>query len=103
TGKVESVKLLLEHGAEINAAEEFRGQTPLMFAAAENHADVTKFLLDHGALVNARSMKFNFSDVKMAGGGAFMDRPEGSLTPLFFASREGAVETAEVLIGAGAD
>jgi len=103
TGKVESVKLLLEHGAEINAAEEFRGQTPLMFAAAENHADAAKFLLDHGALVNARSMKFDFGDVKMAGGGAFMDRPEGSLTPLFFAAREGAMETGRVLIAAGAD
>jgi ankyrin repeat protein len=103
TGKVDSVKLLVEHGAEVNAAEEFRGQTPLMFAAAENHAEVAKLLLARGALVNARSVKFNFGDVKMSAGGAFMDRPEGGLTPLFFTAREGAIETAQVLIAAGAE
>lgn len=103
TGNVNAVKLLVEHQAAINGAEEFRGQTPLMFAAAENHADVVKFLIDHGAEVNAHSAKFNFGDVKMAGGGAFMDRPEGGLTPLFFAARQGAIETANVLLAAGAD
>src|SRR5262249_37554217 len=81
----------------------FRGQTPLMFAAAENHSDVAKFLIARGAQVNARSAKFNFGDVKMAGGGAFMDRAEGGLTPLFFTAREGAIETAQVLIAAGAE
>ena len=103
TGNVEAVKILTEHGADINAAEEFRGQTAMMFAAAENHPDVVKFLIDHGARVNARSLKYDFGSVKMAGGGAFMDRPEGGLTPLFFAAREGAIETAQVLIAAGAE
>jgi uncharacterized protein len=103
TGHVNAVKLLIERGALVNAAEEFRGQTPLMFAATENHADVAKFLLEHGALVNAQSAKFNFGEVKMAGGGAFMDRGEGGLTPLFFTARQGAIETAQVLIAAGAD
>jgi ankyrin repeat protein len=103
TGNLDAVKLLIDHQSAVNAAEEFRGQTPLMFAAAENHPQVVKFLIDHGAQVNARSRKFNFGDVKMANGGAFMDRGEGALTPLFFASREGAIETARVLIAEGAD
>jgi ankyrin repeat protein len=103
TGNVAAVKLLIEHQAEVNAAEEFRGQTPLMFATAENHAEVAKFLIEHGALVNARSVKFNFGEVKMASGGAFVDRAEGDLTPLFLAARQGAIETAQVLIAAGAD
>jgi ankyrin repeat protein len=103
SGHVDAVKLLVESGADVSAAEEFRGATPLMFAAEENHAEVVKFLLSHGAKVNARSAKFNFGDVKMAGGGAFMDRPEGGLTPLFFTAREGAIESAQVLIAAGAD
>ena len=45
SGSVESVKLLLEAGADVNAAEKFRGQTALMLAAAENHAPVVKALL----------------------------------------------------------
>jgi len=103
TGKVDSVKLLVESGADVNAAEEFRGQTPVMFAAAENHADVVKFLVGRGANVNARSAKLNFGNVNMAAGGAFVDRAEGALSPLFFAARQGAIETAEALIAAGAD
>jgi ankyrin repeat protein len=103
TGNVDAVKLLIDHQAGVNTAEEFRGQTPLMFAAAEDHPQVVKYLIDHGAQVNARSRKFNFGDVKMAGGGAFMDRGEGALTPIFFAAREGAVDTAGVLIAKGAD
>ena len=39
-GNVEAVTLLLEAGAEANAAEKFRGQTALMLAATENHAPV---------------------------------------------------------------
>jgi ankyrin repeat protein len=103
TGNVNAVKLLAEHGADINAAEEYRGQTALMFAAAENHAGVVKFLIDRGAQVNARSAKLEFGDVKMAAGGAFVERAEGALTPLFFAARQGAIETGQVLIAAGAD
>jgi ankyrin repeat protein len=103
TGNVEAVKLLVENGADVNAAEEYRGQTAIMFAATENHAGVVKFLIDRGAKVNARSAKLEFGDVKMAAGGAFVDRAEGALTPLFFAARQGAIETAQVLIGAGAD
>src|SRR5262245_55831531 len=103
TGSVEAMKLLVDHGAEVNAAEEFRGQTALMFASAENHAEAARFLINRGAQVNARSRKFNFDEVKMANGGAFMDRSEGDLTPLFFTAREGAIETALVLVAAGAD
>jgi ankyrin repeat protein len=103
TGNLDAVQLLVAHQADINAAEEFRGQTPLMYAAAENHSDVAKFLIERGADVNRRSAKLSFGDVKMAAGGAFVDRAEGSLTPLFFAAREGAMETGRVLIEAGAD
>jgi ankyrin repeat protein len=103
TGNIDALKLLIDQGADVNAAEEFRGQTPLMFAVAENHPEAVKFLLDRGAQVNRRSRKFNFDKVSMASGGAFMDRAEGDLTPLFFAAREGAIETAAVLIAAKAD
>ena len=40
TGVVDSVVSLLEHGADPSARESWRGQTALMWAAAERHADV---------------------------------------------------------------
>jgi ankyrin repeat protein len=104
TGNLPVVKLLLANGAAVNTIEEYRGQTALMYAVAENHPEVTKFLIDNGADPNLRSRVFNLKDgVRVSGGGVFMDRPNGGLTPLFFAAREGNIEAAEVLIAAGAD
>ena len=48
-GNIEAVKVLLSHGADVNAKENYRGQTALMWAAAEHHAEVVKVLLEHGA------------------------------------------------------
>ena len=48
-GGAESVKLLLEHGADPNAKEISAGQTPLMFAAANNRAESIRLLLQAGA------------------------------------------------------
>lgn len=48
-GGAESVKLLLEHGADPNATEISAGQTPLMFAAANNRVDAIELLLGEGA------------------------------------------------------
>ena len=42
TGSVDAVKVLLELGAKVNAREAWRGQTALMWAAAENHAAVVQ-------------------------------------------------------------
>eukprot|EP00795_Rhopilema_esculentum_P008673 gene8673-14693_t len=47
-GKLEVVKKLLEHGADVNKLAE-NGMTPLYMAAQENHIDVAKELLAHGA------------------------------------------------------
>src|SRR5947209_8227672 len=38
TGVTDVLTLLLAHGADVNARERTRGQTALMWAAAENHA-----------------------------------------------------------------
>jgi len=104
TGNVPIVKLLLANGAQANAVEEYRGQTAVMYSVAENHPEVTKVLIDNGADVNFRSMVYNLKDgVRVSGGGVFMDRPNGGLTPLFFAARQGSIEAAEALIAAGAD
>ena len=43
--------------ANVNAAETWRGQTALMWAAAEGHAHLIPIMIDHGADIGARSVK----------------------------------------------
>jgi len=44
----ETVAILLEHGANVNARQQV-GYTPLMGAAAAGREDIVQLLLDHGA------------------------------------------------------
>jgi ankyrin repeat protein len=103
TGNVSAVKMLIAHGAQVNARESWRGQTALMWAAVENHAAVAELLLESGADVNARTVTYEFPNLTGGNGGIIHDRPQGGLTSLMFAARQGAIETAEVLLKAGAD
>ncbi len=52
--KLESARLLVEHGAKVDAKGPLGGQTPL-FDAAREDLELTKFLLDAGANADARS------------------------------------------------
>ena len=85
TGVVDSVEALLRHGAaaDVDAREGWRGQTALMWAAAEGHAAVVAPLVVAGADVDARS--------------------DGGFTPLAFAVRAGHGAAVEALLAAGAD
>jgi ankyrin repeat protein len=103
TGSVDAVKMLLTFGAKVDARETFRGQTALMYAVAENHAAVVKLLVELQADVNARSVHYEFPKLTGGNGGIIHDRPEGGLTPIFLAARQGAIESADVLVDAGAD
>src|SRR5207244_5543504 len=103
TGNLNAVKLLIDRGANVNNADEFKGYTALMFAATENQPEVARLLIERGADVNAHSRHFEFGALKEADGGALMERAEGGMTPLQYAAREGNVETGQVLIAAGAD
>lgn len=51
-GNLEITRLLLDHGADINAYA-FWGQTALLEAAVDGHPDVVKLLIARGADVNA--------------------------------------------------
>jgi ankyrin len=105
SGDVETVERLLEHGADINAAEHERGQTALMWAVAQQHADVVRVLIEKDADLHART-KVWYQLENTAGNtnpsGNFRMAHGGS-TPLLFAARHGDVETARVLLDAGAD
>src|SRR5215510_7742573 len=46
TGNVGTIKALVAHGADVNAAEQWQGETALMYAAIENHADAVKRLVE---------------------------------------------------------
>ena len=48
-------RLLLEAGADVNAADAYQQETALMWAAAEGHADVVKALLDAKADPNRKA------------------------------------------------
>jgi ankyrin repeat protein len=103
SGNLETVKLLVEAGANVNAAEKFRGQNALMLAAVENHAEIVQALVNAGAQVNARTAEYTFQDLTGGAGGIIHDRPQGGLTALILAARQGSSEAAARLIAAGAD
>jgi ankyrin repeat protein len=87
----------------VNATEKFRGQTALMLAAVENHADIVEALISAGAQVNARTIEYSFQDLTGGAGGIIHDRPQGALTALILAARQGSIEASERLITGGAD
>lgn len=83
TGSVDAVTALLARGANVNATETSKGQTPLMWAAAENHEPVVRLLLSKGADVRARSTT--------------------GFTALMFAARQGHLASAQLLVESGAN
>ena len=110
-GSVAAVRALLGRGADVNARENTRGQTALMWAVANQHPDVTRVLLENGAGVNARSQvrrRVYIMGGNRSAGSASRDTPisevdEGSSTPLLFAARSGDLESARLLLAAGAN
>ena len=55
TGSVPVLKLLLARGVKVDAREQLRGTTALMWAAANSNTDAVRFLAAHGGDVSARS------------------------------------------------
>ena len=102
TGKIEAAKVLLDHGAAVDAKEGWHGQTALMWAAAQRHPAMVGELIARGANVNARSNLEKW-DRQTTAEPREKWLPLGAMTPLLFASREGCVECASLLIASGAD
>jgi len=112
TGKADAVRVLLDAGAKINAQETWGGTTALMWAVSEKHPDVVKLLIERGADVNARSYYVPSASGRGFEGTApvpnktsqgFEEFASGWLTPLMFAARENGLESARLLVKAGAD
>ncbi len=102
TGNVEAAKVLLAHGADVNSKEQWRQQTPLMWAVAESHPEMAQELIAHGADVNARQVTWNWErQITKEPREKWM--PLGGLTPLLFAARQGCLDCARILLKAGAE
>jgi len=101
TGNVDAAKVLLAHGADVNSKEQWRQQTPLMWAVAECHPEVAQELIAHGAEVNTKQVTWQWErQVTKEPREKWM--PLGGLTPLHFAARQGCVAGVGVLVKAGA-
>jgi uncharacterized protein len=102
TGNVEAAKVLLAHGADVNSKEQWRQQTPLMWAVAESHPEMAEELIAHGADVNARQVEWHWERQETKEPREKW-MPLGGQTPLLFAARQGCVDCARILLQAGAD
>lgn len=102
-GDLSSVEMLLAKGANVNVVEQFRNQTPLMYAAAakRNAAQMVKMLLAKGADVKPRALFVDW-DSQISSEPRAQYRPTGGHTALLIAARDGCLECVEALIAAGA-
>jgi uncharacterized protein len=105
TGNADAVAGLLRSGARVNEAETVNQQTALMWAVAQQHPKVVQALLEGGADIRARSRTYPqiVETGNRGGSGEVSTVLRGGSTPLLFAARVGDVESAKLLIAAGAD
>ena len=116
TGRVQVVSALLAHGADVNATEPAHDQTALMWAAANRHPGVVQALIEAGAAVQARSRvrrrkvylpsrgaSYRLGFEEHIERGDIEEREQGGFTPLLFVAQQGGVESARLLLAAGAN
>ena len=102
TGDVATVKALLDAGAIVDAREDWHGQTPMMWAAAQKHSAVIALLEEYGAQVNATSSLEEWErQITMEPRDKWL--PPGVMSPLHFAAREGCLDCINTLLELGAE
>ncbi len=104
-GNAEAVKSLLAHQADVNAKDTQKGQTALMWAVSEKHPEVVRALIEQGADVNTKSRVVEIPTPLQAvtySKDVHFPTSQGSYTPLMFAARVGDLESARILLEAGA-
>ncbi|NXH69454.1 ASB3 protein, partial [Hydrobates tethys] len=115
-GSLESVRVLLEAGADPN--EVTTEATTALFLAVENgHADIVKFLLQHGANVEGPHSWSGWNSLHQASfqgcteimkillekGASKECKDDFGITPLFVAAQYGKLESLRLLVSHGAD
>lgn len=112
-GHSECVKLLLDHGAEVDAVDTTRWGTPLHYASYHHRTNCVQILLDHNADINARNVYLETPLHESCASGAFhcaemllnrgasMIQNSGGATALHIASRRGHIECVRILLEYG--
>jgi ankyrin len=113
TGSEPSMRLLVEHGAQVDARETRTGTTALVWAVIDDRADAVRALIKAGASVNALSRPDSYphspmkvTDTILEPGVSYAGQTvlaKGSWTPLMYAARQGSLDAARVLVEAGAE
>lgn len=120
SGDAASARILIDAGAKVDIREENFDQTALMIAVREGHPEVVQVLLNDGADPNVLTRVgpeprwvlpnsqpgFSFGIGIVRGGSPPRGRRApipGGLSPLHYAAREGGLESARLLLDAGAE
>src|SRR5207249_1016340 len=88
-GQLQTARVLIDHGADVNAAHGL-GETPLHAAAAHGQLALVELLVEHKAQVNARMKQPSFNS-----------RQKAYYTPLMGALDRGHADVARFLAKAG--
>ncbi len=101
-GNLEAAELLLSHGANIHAKEQWGGQTAIMWAAAQSQPAMLKLLIAHGANINEHGFARHW-DRTILNEPRPKDMNKGGLNPILYAARQGCIDCIKVLAEAGAN
>jgi ankyrin repeat protein len=117
-GDVQTARVLLAHGAEVNVGEDFTHQCPpLQGASATGNVEMVKLLLANGANVNAVRARDDVTALRVAASRGHVDvarillthgayvgsRDRLGLTTLHGAAAGGHARVVELLLAAGAN
>lgn len=107
-GRTETVQLLIENGANVNARE-IDGKTALMMAASHGHTETAKLLIENGADINTKDEDGNTTlmwaaeentetvQLLIENGANVNARNKNGKTALMWAIYYGHTETADIL------